>query len=84
MLAGYNVQSDRVTGSKDVRAEPYAAQVQAGNIALVSGPWNRDFIDEHETFPAGKYKDQVDAAAGAFNKVTTGSTYDTSMAWVGF
>ena len=83
MLAGWKVRADRVTGNKQDRAQPYAAQVQAGNVLLLAGEWNRAFLDEQETFPAGKYKDQVDAAAGAFNKVTTGSTYDTSLAWVG-
>jgi predicted phage terminase large subunit-like protein len=76
------VRADRVTGIKQDRAQPYAAQVQAGNVLLLAREWNRAFLDEHETFP-GKYKDQVNAAAGAFNKVTTGSTYDTSYAWVG-
>ena len=68
-LAGWMVYADRVTGDKETRAEPYAAQVQGGNVYLVRGPWNKLFIDEHETFPAGKYKDQVDAAAGAFAKL---------------
>jgi predicted phage terminase large subunit-like protein len=82
MLAGHRVHADKVTGSKEVRAQPYAAQVQAGNVALAGGTWNRDFIDEHETFPTGKYKDQVDATSGAFNKINSGSTYDSSMSWV--
>jgi predicted phage terminase large subunit-like protein len=82
MLKGHNVKADRVTGSKEDRAGPYAAQVQAGNIALARGAWNRDFLDEHESFPAGKFKDQVDAASGAFNNINK-STYDTTYAWVG-
>jgi predicted phage terminase large subunit-like protein len=69
-LRGYVVHADRVTGHKEVRAEPYAAQVQAGNVDVVLAEWNRDFLDEHETFPNGKYKDQVDAAAGAFMKIS--------------
>jgi predicted phage terminase large subunit-like protein len=83
MLAGWKVRADRVTGHKQDRAQPYAAQVQAGNVFLLAKEWNRAFLDEHEMFPAGKFKDQVDAASGAFNKVTSGSTYDTSLAWVG-
>jgi predicted phage terminase large subunit-like protein len=82
MLAGFKVRADRVTGNKVDRAQPYAAQVQGGNVLLLAGEWNRVFLGEHETFPAGKFKDQVDAAAGAFSKLTTGSTYDTSMKWV--
>jgi predicted phage terminase large subunit-like protein len=84
MLGGLGVaaRADKVTGAKELRADPYAAQVQAGNVALIMGNWNRDFLDEHELFPAGKFKDQVDAAAGAFNKLV-GSSYDASLAWVG-
>lgn len=77
--SGWKVRADRVTGNKQDRAQPYAAQVQAGNVLLLVGEWNRAFLDEHETFPAGKFKDQVDAATGAFSKLTTGSPYDTSM-----
>jgi predicted phage terminase large subunit-like protein len=83
MLAGWKVTPDHVTGNKVDRAQPYAAQVQAGNVLLLAGEWNRAFLDEHETFPSGKFKDQVDAASGAFTKVTAKSTYDTSLAWVG-
>jgi predicted phage terminase large subunit-like protein len=85
MLAGYKVFKDPVSGqgSKEVRAEPYAAQVQGGNVALRAGAsWVRDFMDEHETWPGSKYKDQVDSAAGAFNKLALGDGYDTSLAWV--
>jgi predicted phage terminase large subunit-like protein len=70
MLAGFSVHKDRVKGNKELRAEPYAAQVQAGNVRLVDARWNRDFLDEHEIFPNGKYKDQVDATGGAFAKLT--------------
>lgn len=68
-LSGYKVHLDRVTGSKEDRAESYAAQVEAGNVLLLAGDWNKEFIDEHETFPDGAFKDQVDAASGAFNKL---------------
>ena len=53
-----------------MRAEPYAAQVQGGNVLLVRGAWNRDFIDEHVSFPVGRAKDQVDATSAAFNLLT--------------
>jgi predicted phage terminase large subunit-like protein len=69
-LAGYCVFADRVTGSKVVRAEPCAAQVQAGNVFLVGGDWVQAFLDEAEVFPNGKFKDQIDAASGAFARLT--------------
>jgi predicted phage terminase large subunit-like protein len=69
MLAGWTVAADKVTGDKETRAEPYAAQVQGGNVYLVQGDWIRPFLSEHEQFPSGTYKDQVDATAGAFAKL---------------
>ncbi len=65
MLAGWRVEADRPVGDKVTRAEPYAAQVQGGNVLLCRGEWNMPFISEHQSFPHG-YKDQVDAAAAAF------------------
>jgi len=71
-LAGYNIKAERATGDKAVRAEPYAVQVEAGNVRVVRGEWNQAFIDEHKNFPVGKYKDQIDGASGAFNKLASG------------
>lgn len=70
-LAGYTVHSQPAsgTGSKESRAEPYSVQVEAGNVLLLQGAWNQAFIDEHKTFPRGAFKDQIDAASGAFNKL---------------
>lgn len=66
MLHGYRVHFERETGSKELRAEPYASQCEAGNVHVVRGPWMREFIYEHEVFPVGRYKDQVDAMSGAY------------------
>jgi predicted phage terminase large subunit-like protein len=72
-LAGFAAYGDRPTGNKDARLEPFAAQVEAGNVALKRGAWNRAFIDELCAVPTGQYRDQADAAAGAFNKLAKGS-----------
>ncbi len=77
-LAGLIAFADKVTGSKEVRAEPFAAQVQNNNVRLVAGIWNYPFLDEAEAWPNGKYRDQIDAAAGAFAKLTGGPLYDHS------
>ena len=69
MLAGYRVKADKVTGAKEVRAEPFANQVEIGNVFLLKGEWNRSFLDHLEVFPVGKVNDDVDAGAGAFNKL---------------
>jgi len=66
-LAGYTVRADRPSGDKIYRADPFSVQVNNGNVALVAGDWNKDFIDEMAPYPDGAYKDQIDAASGAFN-----------------
>ncbi len=66
-LAGYRVESERETGPKDVRAAPFAAQAEAGNVKLVAAPWNEAFLAEVGLFPMGEHDDQIDAASGAFN-----------------
>lgn len=81
-LAGFVVSADRVTGAKEVRAEPYASQVEAGNVDVLNKEWAADFIAEHEAFgPGAKYKDQVDAAAGAFNNLTSSGVEKEYGAW---
>ena len=82
MLVGWKISADKVRDSKHVRAEPYAAQVQAGNVMMLRAHWNREFLDEHEMFPNGPLCDVVDASAGCFSKLTLGSTYDSTMSWV--
>lgn len=44
-LAGFVIRVERVTGDKTFRARPYAAQVEVGNVYLLSGAWNKSYID---------------------------------------
>lgn len=69
MMAGYPVFADRPSGDKDTRMLPLSAQAQAGNVYLVAGDWNEDFIAELCAIPNGRFRDQADAASGAFNKL---------------
>jgi len=68
-LSGFTCKAERPTGDKVLRAEPYAVQVDAGNVKLLKGEWNQAYIDEVSTFPSGEYKDQIDASSGAFGKL---------------
>lgn len=75
MLSGFNVKSEKVTGSKESRAEPFAAQWQAGNVDMLIAPWNELIINQYESFPEGKFKDLVDAGADAFNELESMNTH---------
>lgn len=66
MLAGFNFKSAPVTGSKEARAEPVAAQWQAGNFDVVVADWNDEYFSQLESFPSSKFKDMVDATGDAF------------------
>ncbi len=69
VLSGYNVKVDSPSASKTVRASPFAAQAEAGNVKLVRGPWNKAYLDELCEFPNGKHDDQVDGSSGAFHQL---------------
>jgi len=76
-LAGFDVKTVAETGSKEARAEPMAAQWQAGNFDLVYGPWNEEYLLQLENFPDGKFKDMVDASANGFAEIEA-SAFDVS------
>ena len=67
-LLGFSSSVDKVTGSKESRAEPLASQFSTGNVKLLRAAWNRPLIDMFCRFPA-KPRDGVDAGSGAFNKL---------------
>lgn len=69
MLAGFSVSAVRETGSKEARAEPLAAQWQAGNVDVVAGPWTEALLAQYEAFPESKFKDMVDAGSNAFHEL---------------
>lgn len=65
-LAGFIVKYAVATGDKETRAKPASCQAEAGNMKIVRGPWNDDFLTELENFPDSPKKDQVDGLSGAF------------------
>jgi predicted phage terminase large subunit-like protein len=73
-LAGWPAYAVRPRGNKAERAEPWAAQVEAGNACVVRAGWNAAFLDEHRSFPTGGHDDIVDACSLAFSELTAGTT----------
>lgn len=65
-LASYKITADRPIGNKALRAEPFSCQVNAGNVYLLKGAWNEEYISECRMFPNSTSKDQVDASSAAF------------------
>ena len=79
VLKGHAFWGVKTTGSKSERAAPVSSAAEAGNIRIVEGAWNGDFLDEIEAFPQGAHDDQVDALSGAFAQLV--GKGDRMKAW---
>lgn len=87
VLLGFPFRGHKVTGDKEVRANPVSSAAEQGNFKIVRSSWIReeegslkrtpsvwigDFLDEIEAFPLGSHDDQVDAVSGAFEMLPLG------------
>jgi predicted phage terminase large subunit-like protein len=68
-LAGYDCAGVRPEGDKIVRAKPFAAQAEAGNVKLLRGAWNNRWLNHMHGQPDIAHDDEMDAASGAFNEI---------------
>ena len=70
VLKGFSYKGIRTSGPKVVRAKPVSAAASNGNIRIVRGYWNKDFLNELSLFPTAKiHDDQVDALSLAFDQI---------------
>ena len=67
-MQGFTIKAEPQTGSKETRAEPLSAQVENGSVDVLDAFWTATLLSEYKFFPRGKYKDQVDASASAYNE----------------
>lgn len=81
LLSGFSARANPVKGDKVERADPFAAQCQAGNVSLLRGDWNKAYIEELCAFPRGTNDDQVDGSSGAFLKLQTAQLSSNTMDW---
>lgn len=69
-LAGFHVVTYKAKEDKILRAQPFADQVNAGNIRLLRAEWNATYRKRLKDFPFGKLKDVIDASSDAFSQIT--------------
>jgi predicted phage terminase large subunit-like protein len=76
VLRGFSFYPCPSSGSKIVRAVPFAAAAEHGEVVLApcyeNNSWMADYLDEIALFPHGVHDDQVDASSGAFNMLAPG------------
>jgi len=90
-LAEFAPNFEKPTRAKEVRAEGFAVQAEAGNVILVRNPrrpWESDnesqtpeqahaaWKQEFGLFPRGAFMDRVDSASGAFRKSLEIGSFD--------
>lgn len=70
LLAGYDFEASPETvkeGDKIERSNTFRSQCQNRNVKILRGPWNDVYLSVICSFPVGKFDDDVDASANAFN-----------------
>lgn len=66
-LAGYDAKGKNFKGDKLTRARALAVQAEAGNVKILKGSWNSEFLSHMHGQPDLPHDDIMDAAAGSFN-----------------
>lgn len=69
LLSGYSVRSSPESGDKVTRADPFASQLNVGNVLMMRAAWNKPLIDELRSFPFSKHKDHADALSRGFTSL---------------
>lgn len=79
LLNGHRVKFSPESGDKEDRAQPFASQVNAGNVLMLRGAWNNAYVEELRLFP-NSFKDQVDASSRAFSEMDNSMTRFLALA----
>ena len=73
LLSGYSFDGEKATGPIQVRAGPFLAACEAGNVIMVRGDWNQALIDEINAFDDNaEHDDIVVSLALGYNKLVKG------------
>ncbi|KKK47886.1 hypothetical protein LCGC14_3150670, partial [marine sediment metagenome] len=72
LLKAYAFEGEKATGAIEVRASPFLAAIEAGNVFVVEADWNKDLKDETDGFPDGDNDDQITGLALGYNKLVLG------------
>lgn len=68
-LAGFTARKLIESGDKVTRAGPFSTAAENGDVYLLEGGWNEEYLDELCQFPGGNRKDIADASSGAYSRL---------------
>ena len=70
ILPEFSVEGVPVVVNKLVRAQPFLAAAEAGNVYYIDGSWAETFLKEFDSFPGGEFDDQVDTVSAGYQKLS--------------
>jgi predicted phage terminase large subunit-like protein len=70
ILMGFDASAVRPLGDKVTRAKPFASEAKRGNVKVLRGGWNANYLGWLSAFPDGKIKDPVDASSGCYAELS--------------
>jgi len=77
MMAGFDIMAVPVRSDKIMRAREFAAQARAGNIKLLRGAWNEEWLSHMHAIPDGPHDDIMDATSCIFNSLHVGEAIES-------
>lgn len=70
VLPEFFVEGIPVVVQKLVRAQPFLAAAEAGNVYYIPGKWVEPFLKEFDSFPGGEFDDQVDTVSAGYQRLS--------------
>lgn len=71
LLAGFDVAFTPAVEDKVTYSKATSSQAEGGNVKLLRGHWNTEYLNEHQAFPEGKHDDIVDSESRAVLDLTS-------------
>jgi len=68
-MQGFDIQAVPSHNDKITRAKPMAAQALAGNVKLLRGAWNEEFLVQLHGQPDLPHDDMMDSSSGMYNEL---------------
>jgi predicted phage terminase large subunit-like protein len=70
VLPEFTVEAVPAVNNKLVRAQPFLAAAESGNVSKFEGVWNETWDKEFDSFPGGENDDQVDTVGAGYQKLS--------------
>lgn len=75
LMAGFDAKGVAPQGDKITRAKALAVQSEVGNVKLLGGAWNEEWLTHMHHQPDWDHDDIMDASSGAFNELAKGGAW---------